>query len=102
MAFTATQRTPDKFTVIFRFVITPLFLFSGTFFPIETLPAFLQPIAWLSPLWHGVDADARAVVFGVAGERAGPDARSTSRPGRDLGRRHGAAVRTIERRLVRG
>jgi len=54
-AFMATQRTPDKFSAIFRWVITPLFLFSGTFFPIESLPGALQPIAWLSPLWHGVE-----------------------------------------------
>ena len=53
-AFSATQRTPAKFNVIFRFVITPLFLFSGMFFPIDTLPSFLQAVAWLSPLWHGV------------------------------------------------
>ncbi len=56
MAFTATQRTPDRFAALFRFGITPLFLFSGTFYPIETLPTFLQPVAWLSPLWHGADA----------------------------------------------
>ena len=54
MAFTATQRTPDMFSNIFRFGVTPLFLFSGTFFPIESLPNWLQPLAWLSPLWHGV------------------------------------------------
>ena len=66
-AFSATQRTPNKFTYIFRFGIMPLFLFSGTFFPIETLPGYLQPIAWLSPLWHGVDLT-RAVVLGTVGE----------------------------------
>ncbi len=55
MAFTATQRTPDRFATLFRFGVTPLVLFSGTFFPIESLPPFLQPIAWLSPLWHGVE-----------------------------------------------
>jgi lipooligosaccharide transport system permease protein len=55
MAFTATQRTPDRFAAMFRFGITPLFLFSGTFYPVESLPSFLQPVAWLSPLWHGVD-----------------------------------------------
>ncbi len=64
VAFTATQRRPDRFAAIFRFGITPLFLFSGTFFPIESLPAALQPIAWLSPLWHGVDL-ARAIVLGT-------------------------------------
>lgn len=53
-AFAATQRTPDRFSNIFRFGITPLFLFSGTFFPLTSLPAFLQPLAWLTPLYHGV------------------------------------------------
>jgi lipooligosaccharide transport system permease protein len=40
---------------IFRFVLVPLFLFSGTFFPIEQLPEWIQPLAWLTPLWHGVE-----------------------------------------------
>jgi lipooligosaccharide transport system permease protein len=67
MAFTATQRTPDKFATLFRFGVTPLFLFSGTFFPIESLPPFLQPVAWLSPLWHGVDLS-RALMLGTVME----------------------------------
>jgi lipooligosaccharide transport system permease protein len=67
-AFSATQRTPARFNVIFRFGITPLFLFSGTFFPIETLPEYLQPLAWLSPLWHGVDLT-RGLVLGTATEQ---------------------------------
>jgi lipooligosaccharide transport system permease protein len=53
-AFSATQKTPNKFAAIFRFGITPLFLFSGTFFPVNSLPEFLQPVAWLTPLYHGV------------------------------------------------
>ena len=40
---------------MFRFSIIPMFLFSGAFFPIEQLPDFLQSIAVLSPVWHGVD-----------------------------------------------
>jgi lipooligosaccharide transport system permease protein len=43
------------YTVLFRFVMTPLFLFSGTFFPVDQLPAVLQPVAWVTPLWHGVE-----------------------------------------------
>src|ERR1700743_2691101 len=31
-----------------------LFLFSGTFFPISKLPGCLQPVAYVTPLWHGV------------------------------------------------
>ncbi len=67
MAFTATQRKPDRFAAIFRFGVTPLFLFSGTFYPVESLPSALQPIAWLSPLWHGVDL-CRALMLGTIGE----------------------------------
>src|SRR6476661_7758788 len=54
VAFSATQKTPNRFTTIFRFGITPLFLFSGTFFPVSSLPAALQVLAWLTPLYHGV------------------------------------------------
>lgn len=42
-------------TAVFRFGILPLFLFSGTFFPISQLPDLLQPVAWALPLWHGVE-----------------------------------------------
>jgi lipooligosaccharide transport system permease protein len=66
-AFTATQRRPDTFATLFRFGITPLFIFSGTFFPIESLPGWLQPVAWLSPLWHGVDL-CRALMLGTVGQ----------------------------------
>jgi lipooligosaccharide transport system permease protein len=37
-----------------RFVILPLFLFSGTFFPVDQLPDWVEPVAWATPLWHGV------------------------------------------------
>ncbi len=63
MAFTATQRSDGGFNALFRFGITPLFLFSGTFFPIEQLPLFLQPLAWATPLYHGV-AVARSLSLG--------------------------------------
>jgi len=53
-AFSATQKRDNAFSVLFRFVITPLFLFSGTFFPIEQLPDVLEPVAWITPLYHGV------------------------------------------------
>lgn len=62
-AWTATQKTEWSFNVIFRFIITPLFLFSGTFFPIDQLPSFVQPVAWLTPLYHGV-ALTRALALG--------------------------------------
>jgi len=54
VAFTATQGTDTGFAVIGRFVITPLFLLGGAFFPIDRLPQLIQDIAWLTPLAHGV------------------------------------------------
>jgi lipooligosaccharide transport system permease protein len=42
-------------TIINRLVIMPLFLFSGTFYPLENMPIFLQPIGWISPIWHATE-----------------------------------------------
>ena len=66
-AYMTTQRDVTAFNAIWRFGITPLFLFSGTFFPIEQLPEQIQWIAWLLPLWHGVDL-ARALSLGTVME----------------------------------
>ncbi len=43
------------FTVLQRFVIMPLFLFSGTFYPLTNMPIYLQWIGWISPLWHATE-----------------------------------------------
>jgi lipooligosaccharide transport system permease protein len=51
-AITVTKDT--SFAMIFRFGMIPLFLFSGTFFPVSELPAWIQPLAYATPLWHGV------------------------------------------------
>ena len=53
-AWTASRKTEQSFAFVFRFIITPLFLFSGTFFPIEQLPEPVRILAWLTPLFHGV------------------------------------------------
>jgi lipooligosaccharide transport system permease protein len=100
-AFSATQRTPNRFNVIFRFGITPLVLFSGTFFPIESLPSFLQPVAWLSPLWHGVDLT-RGLVLGTLGENPPVMLAHVVVLVTIVAVSTWAAVRTIERRLIRG
>jgi lipooligosaccharide transport system permease protein len=54
-AWAAHTETEVSFVAIFRFIILPMFLFSGTFFPVENLPTVLQGIAYLTPLWHGVE-----------------------------------------------
>jgi lipooligosaccharide transport system permease protein len=54
MAYAATQRSDTGFSVIGRFIITPLFVLGGTFFPIDRLPTLAQGVAWLTPLYHGI------------------------------------------------
>ena len=36
-------------------IVIPITLFSGTFFPVDQLPAVVRPLAWISPLWHGTE-----------------------------------------------
>lgn len=54
-AFTVTREDETSLSTLFRFGIIPLFLFSGTFFPISHLPDFLQWVAYATPLFHGVE-----------------------------------------------
>ena len=51
---TAVLEGDEWLAAIFRFGLVPLFLFSGTFFPVSQLPALLEALAWATPLWHGV------------------------------------------------
>src|SRR5690606_12480322 len=53
LAYASTLKDDNgQFAAVQRFVFTPLFLFSGTFYPLETLPSALHWIGWISPLWH--------------------------------------------------
>jgi lipooligosaccharide transport system permease protein len=65
-AFSATQTNDVGFSTLYRIVLVPLFLFSGTFFPVDRLPGWLQPVADATPLEHGV-ALCRALVLGHPG-----------------------------------
>ncbi|MDP3044795.1 MAG: ABC transporter permease, partial [Bacillota bacterium] len=56
----------DSFNYYFSLVITPLFLFSGVFFPLSGLPAIVQSLAWASPLFHVVNLT-RGLVLGDVG-----------------------------------
>jgi lipooligosaccharide transport system permease protein len=64
-AYTATMQDEATIASVLRFVIIPMFLFSGVFFPIEQLPNWLEWIAYLVPLWHGV-ALCRSLTDGTA------------------------------------
>jgi lipooligosaccharide transport system permease protein len=54
MAYAASiKEDKGQFAMVMRFIVTPLFLFSGTFFPLDTLPLGVRWIGWISPIWHG-------------------------------------------------
>lgn len=54
-AFTARLESETGLSALFRYGIVPMFLFSGTFFPVSQLPDWLEPVAMITPLWHGVE-----------------------------------------------
>jgi lipooligosaccharide transport system permease protein len=54
VAFSATVEADYAFAFLLRFVVMPLFLFSGVFYPVTQLPLVLEQLAYLTPLWHGV------------------------------------------------
>ena len=43
------------FAIVGRFIIAPMFMFSGTYYPIDSLPPYLSWIGWVSPVWHATD-----------------------------------------------
>ena len=63
MAATSYMKTWQDFDLI-QLVILPLFLFSATFYPIETYPDVLRAIVQLTPLYQGVDL-IRALTIGA-------------------------------------
>ncbi|MBP2266969.1 lipooligosaccharide transport system permease protein [Pseudarthrobacter sp. PvP004] len=65
MAYAASI-TQDKgqFALVQRFIVMPLFLFSGTFFPLDSLPIAVRWIGWISPVWHGTELG-RVFTYGM-------------------------------------
>jgi lipooligosaccharide transport system permease protein len=63
VAYSAGRDSDVSFPILFRVLVMPLFLFSGTFFAVDQLPAGLRPLAWASPLWHAIEV-ARAATTG--------------------------------------
>lgn len=70
-AYSATQDSDLSFPIIMRVVVVPMFLLSGTFFPLDQLPVGLRPLAWLTPLWHGVELCRGATTGSLALASAG-------------------------------
>ncbi len=54
MAYSASVENDGFFALLQRFLVIPMTLFAGVFFPISKLPVGVRFLAWISPLWHGV------------------------------------------------
>jgi lipooligosaccharide transport system permease protein len=63
MAYAASiEDDRGQFALVQRFIFMPMFLFSGTFYPLENI-GWLQVIGWVSPLWHATELG-RVVTYG--------------------------------------
>lgn len=69
-ALSAGLRDESAFALVFRLGMIPLFLFSGAFFPIESLDGWMQALARATPLWHGVDLTRMLTLDTVDGSTA--------------------------------
>jgi len=66
MGYTSTlEEDTGQLAMVMRFVVLPMTLFSGTFFPLSVFPIWLQWIGWISPLWHSTEL-ARVFSYGYA------------------------------------
>ncbi|WP_187697261.1 ABC transporter permease [Arthrobacter sp. TS-15] len=65
MAYAASiKQDKGQFALVQRFIVMPLFLFSGTFFPLDSLPVAVRWIGWISPVWHGTELG-RVFTYGM-------------------------------------
>jgi lipooligosaccharide transport system permease protein len=95
-AFAATQEKDSSFSTLYRFAIIPMFLFSGTFFPVSQLPVWLQVVAYVTPLYHGVTL-CRDLTLGQVGW---PDVGHTAYLCACVAVGYAAGRRTFAKRLV--
>jgi lipooligosaccharide transport system permease protein len=63
-AYAASISNDGMFAVLLRFAIIPMTLFAGVFFPVESMPLAPRILAYISPLWHGVEL-CRATTLGT-------------------------------------
>lgn len=54
-AWSAQCKDDMMYPNVMRFLIMPMFLFSGAFYPLSQLPQWMQLIARCTPIWHGVE-----------------------------------------------
>ena len=70
-AYSAVITSDGMFAVLFRFVLVPMSLFAGVFFPVSAMPLAARVLAYGSPLWHGVEL-CRAATLGTASAWGAP------------------------------
>ncbi len=68
----AAAKLEDQLFYYFELVITPMFMFSGIFFPVERLPSAARAAVWFSPLYHAANI-ARALTLGEVGRSVWAD-----------------------------
>jgi lipooligosaccharide transport system permease protein len=66
MVLTGITKEISSLEKVMTLVVFPLFLFSGTFFPVSLYPDFLQPVVQATPLYHSA-ALLRALTTGAVG-----------------------------------
>jgi len=69
VAYAAHVDNDGRFALLHRFVVLPMTLFAGVFFPVQKLPEVVRWLAYSSPLYHGVELTRAATLPGLA---AGP------------------------------
>jgi lipooligosaccharide transport system permease protein len=65
-ALSARLRSESAFALVFRLGVLPMSLFSGAFFPIDELPRGVEWVAYVTPIWHGVEL-CRGLMTGSVG-----------------------------------
>lgn len=63
ICYTGTTANIDSFNYYITLFLTPAYLFSGVFFPIDSMPGWVQIVAWLNPIYHSVEV-CRALAIG--------------------------------------
>lgn len=71
LAFTYWTTVVEYLSYYWTLFLTPMFMFSGIFFPLERLPGWVQGLSWCMPLRHSVDLMRALLVDGDPAAAAG-------------------------------
>lgn len=73
LCFTSFIRVIDLYSFYYTLFLTPMFLFSGIFFPLDRMPAWVRGVAWAFPLTHCVTLARAAIHGGLSAPRVAAD-----------------------------